>query len=520
LADKVVLVANEDVYGSVELAKYYQRRRKIPEDHLIILKTSDQESITRSRYIEEIAHPILKKCIEKQWYNAIADNVDDHGRLVPIVFKKNIEYLVLFYGVPVKISEESELNDKSVRDEFFQGQNQSNFETGPLSKNASSIDGELSVLFLKSPPMKGFIPNPFFKESRKKRSDVLKVTRLDGPTPKSVRKMIKNGIDGELKGIRGRAYVDEDGRGNGYQQGNDWLKETAALWTKLGFSLSHNKNQRTFNVIDRFDSPALYAGWYALDLNGPFKLSDFSFPPGAVAVHLHSASANPLRVDNKRWAGPFIEKGVSATLGNTSEPYLALTHHLSVFFTALSDGYNFADAAYRALPGLSWQGVALGDPLFTPFKKSLKEQLKDAGDPIEFRHDQYTFLRKMNLSATPIEVGLTGMRTAPGPALILEMAQAHLEEGNNAAAIKALNLLRRINPEFSEDYILYSEIADLAAKISSFDIAFLIYQRLLTIPDLPAPVKRKFLQQASPIARQSNDFRQAIKWEEELTKLK
>ncbi|HEX2860446.1 MAG TPA: hypothetical protein VHN79_02355, partial [Lacunisphaera sp.] len=42
---------------------------------------------------------------------------------------------------------------------------------------------------------------------------------------------------------------------------------------------------------------------------------------------------------------------------------------------ALSEGRNFGDAVYYALPVLSWQAVAIGDPLYRPFKVSLAEQL-------------------------------------------------------------------------------------------------------------------------------------------------
>ena len=60
--------------------------------------------------------------------------------------------------------------------------------------------------------------------------------------------------------------------------------------------------------------------------------------------------------------------GVTATLGTVFEPYLQFTHRPSLFLRALSRGKNFGDAVYYALPALSWQAVAIGDPLYRPFK--------------------------------------------------------------------------------------------------------------------------------------------------------
>jgi len=51
------------------------------------------------------------------------------------------------------------------------------------------------------------------------------------------------------------------------------------------------------------------------------------------------------------------------TLGNVYEPYLQMTHHFDIFQTRLLAGHTVVEAAYMALPVLSWQNVVLGDPL-------------------------------------------------------------------------------------------------------------------------------------------------------------
>ena len=83
-------------------------------------------------------------------------------------------------------------------------------------------------------------------------------------------------------------------------------------------------------------------------------------------------------------------------MGNVAEPYLEFTHHLDAFVSALIEGMNLGDAAYYALPTLSWQAVLLGDPLYQPFKVDLEEQLARLGEE-QMALGQYAFIRKMRL---------------------------------------------------------------------------------------------------------------------------
>src|SRR5690606_10217310 len=103
-------------------------------------------------------------------------------------------------------------------------------------------------------------------------------------------------------------------------------------------------------------------------MNGPFRRKDFKFPPGAVALHIHSFSATTLQSDKKAWVGPLVSRGVTATVGNVYEPYLQFTHNPILFFRGLASGLTLAEAAYISLPAVSWQTITVGDPLYRPFK--------------------------------------------------------------------------------------------------------------------------------------------------------
>src|SRR5205807_4395632 len=112
---------------------------------------------------------------------------------------------------------------------------------------------------------------------------------------------------------------------------------------------------------------ALYFGWYTGSVGGPFAQPGFEFAPGAVAVHIHSFSANTLRDEKANWAGPLLTKGAAATIGNVYEPFLQLTAHLNVFNDRVLHGFTFAESAYMSMPVLSWMSVMVGDPLYRPY---------------------------------------------------------------------------------------------------------------------------------------------------------
>jgi len=176
--------------------------------------------------------------------------------------------------------------------------------------------------------------------------------------------MIDDAVNTEKHGLWGRAYVDV---ANKFPQGDLWLNQLAAQCLRTGLP----------TVIDRFNDTlpknypmteaAIYYGWYDWHVSGPFLNPRFIFRPGAVAVHLHSFSADQLSDPHKNWCAPLLVRGAAATLGNVYEPYLHLTHHFDIFHDRLLKGWTFAEAAWASMPVTSWQGVALGDPLYRPF---------------------------------------------------------------------------------------------------------------------------------------------------------
>ncbi|NBD37859.1 MAG: TIGR03790 family protein [Verrucomicrobia bacterium] len=524
LASKVVVVANGSMPSSRKVAEEYMALRSIPEDNLILLQTAPGAQVSREEFRNTIRNPLLRKLREGGFVDGMEGDPDDFGRDTITLFRRNVRYLVLCFGVPYRIQKlpAPGAEDVELREKAFSRRSPhltKAFAEGKLARDNASVDTELALLLHRDVPLTGFVPNPLFKRKEEPAGhDVLRVTRLDGPSPEAVLKMVRNGIEGERRGLRGRAYIDEDRRGGNFQAGDDWLIASAEIFRQLGFDLTQEKSGDTLPVDARFDAPVLYGGWYTARVNGPFRLPGFEFPPGAIAAHLHSGSARSLRSPRGGWVGPLVDRGVSATFGNVHEPFLRFTHHFHLLFAALANGWNFGDAASFAYPSLSWQGVAVGDPLFRPFARRLEEQLEDVDNPAESLQNQYVLLRRINLLEADgrleeaLRLATRGMRTSPGPALGLKRARLLLKAEEPRKARHALSFLSRLEPEESTEWGLMAEIADALLGLDDPESALAIYRKILRRID-PGEIHKAFLRRAIPVAEKAGERDLALEWE-------
>jgi uncharacterized protein (TIGR03790 family) len=110
----------------------------------------------------------------------------------------------------------------------------------------------------------------------------------------------------------------------------------------------------------------LYCGWYSLKN----YIDSFQFNPGAVGYHVASYEAETLGQKDPNsnvWCKRMLEKGVTATLGAVSEPYLLGFVRPDQFFQELLSGqYCLVECYYRTKPFNSWKMVLFGDPLYQP----------------------------------------------------------------------------------------------------------------------------------------------------------
>lgn len=527
-ASLTIVVANAEDHDSVAIAREYQAARGIPESNLVFLSTSEADSVSRAEFVSTIWNPLRRTLLERGIFEGDSlARTDIVGREQLRLTNARIRYLVLCRGVPFRIREMDQLNDSSLFPKGLATREGAEEDDDPLAripdqlrKNYASVDSELALLLHESAPLTGFLPNPLFRRMPSPTdAAVVRVTRLDGPTPQSVTRLIRQTLRAEQIGLRGRAYFDLARRRGTYAVGDQWISRAADLAREADFDVTIDEAPALMGTDARFDAPAIYFGWYSSRVGGVFELPGLAFPPGAIAAHLHSSSAARLRNANQGWVGPLIAAGVTATVGNVHEPYLEQTHHFDVLLEALLGGMNFGDAAYAALPSLSWQTVAIGDPLYEPFTVGLDGQLAQAGDLTTAASDSYVVIRRMNRhlrtdadSTAARSIALRALYQTPGLALALKLAELEAEAGDLANARRRLGFASQIEVFAGQDWALFYAAARRLAEWDDPAAAAQVYRHLLADARVPRALRLELLNAGVEAARSAGAYQTAAEW--------
>lgn len=328
-------------------------------------------------------------------------------------------------------------------------------------------------------------------------------------------------ISAERHELLGRAYLDVRGP---HKQGERWLEAVARQLDKLHFDPEVRLQSGTFPVGPRFDEPALYFGWYARYLNGPFTLPNFRFAPGAIALHIHSNSAETLRSTTTGWCGPLVARGAAVTCGAVFEPYLELMHQPQLLLRMLARGHNLGDAAYYAVPALSWQNIVIGDPLYRPFARGQAEQWAGRETlPATLR--AYAALREINWLVTApkraeaMDLAREEMRRQPSLALGVALARLLAEEGQPEAVAPMLGFAAFLRSAPSEEWALWQQAAPLLEQHGAPAAAVGAYKALLGSATPPPELRQTWLTEAARAARLAGDMMQSTRWEQEAAAL-
>jgi uncharacterized protein (TIGR03790 family) len=376
--EQVLVVVNTRMAGSLALAKYYMRQRSIPEKNLLEMALTLNDTISREDYDDYII-PKVRKKIEK---------------LAP----QPIGALVTFYGMPLRIaqtplSEEEKREIASLNKKIEEYQKQ--LASAPVLQkdidalgqrlnavtnkgDGAAVDSELMLVRADGYKLPGWIANPYFLEFQNKKtsidkSQVLLVSRLDGPDLATVRRMIDDSIATEKDGLQGVAYLDARYPPPQGQPGDAYGFYDAALYEAK--KILEKKMPVVIDEKPELFPPnscpnaVLYCGWYSLG----HYIDSFTWKRGAIGYHLASVECGTLRLrdgDSNPWCPSILGHGAAATIGPVDEPYLAAFPPPHVFFALLTSGKVTLGEAYLAsLPYLSWQMILVGDPLYRPFSQ-------------------------------------------------------------------------------------------------------------------------------------------------------
>ena len=495
LPSKVYVVANSDDPDSLAIADFYASARGIPKGNIVGLPMPKAGKISKAEYFEKIENPLVAELAKRGALNAVKlGGREPSGREIYSYVSHDIGFLVLCRGVPWGVNPSPNSPAPNPPKSF---------------SDAASVDSELSGRFVSSKKLAGFLKNPLFNNyswgMTPSIAGVIPVARLDGVSRADVEASVRNALEAEKKGVRGRVYIDESKR---EKPGDKWLSAAGKILSAAGFDVSENTEPRLFGFADRMDAPAFYFGWYAFNPAGYFADKNFKFPAGASALHIFSFSAANMR-DRNSWTPAFTAEGASATFGNVYEPYLGGTHYPHVYVLALARGMSAGEAATAAMPFLSWQGVFVGDPMFKPFKTDLKKQMEniDAGEIDEL--SQYSVIRMVNSiskkggARAAFDYASKYVGKMPDAALLWKLAQLAAADKNTSA---------------SEQLARDALSRDIYSKVSDRGLAFEICAYLIPLSQQSRAAARGSLERLAGLSEDGEYLVAVARLAKELSK--
>lgn len=495
LPSKVYVVANSDDPDSLAIADFYASARGIPKGNIVGLPMPKAGKISKAEYFEKIENPLVAELAKRGALKAVKlGGREPSGREIYSYVSHDIGFLVLCRGVPWGINPTPGSPAPNPPKSF---------------SDAASVDSEISGRFVSSKKLAGFLKNPLFNNyswgMTPSITGTIPVARLDGVSRADVEASVKNALEAEKKGVRGRVYIDESKR---EKTGDKWLSAAGKILSAAGFDVSENTEPRLFGFADRMDAPAFYFGWYAFNPAGYFADKNFKFPAGASALHIFSFSAANMR-DRNSWTPAFTAEGASATFGNVYEPYLGGTHYPHVYVLALARGMSAGEAATAAMPFLSWQGVFVGDPMFKPFKTDLKKQMENIGAGEIDELSQYSVIRMVNSiskkggARAAFDYASKYVGKMPDAALLWKLAQLAAADKNTSA---------------SEQLARDALSRDIYSKVSDRGLAFEICAYLIPLSQQSRAVARGSLERLAGLSEDGEYLVAVARLAKELSK--
>lgn len=307
--DEVVVVYNTAMSGSKEVADHYVMRRQIPTNQVLGLTLTTNEAMTRKDYQDNLETPLRQFLSREHLLVLEPDPASTNGGLR--LKESKMRYLVMCYGVPIRIAEEPSLKEPG-EEKLIKA----------LQRNEAAVDSELALLPSTDPHrmLAGVTINRFYGATNsavfEPVNGLLMVARLDGPSPQIAEGLVDKAMEAESFGLWGRAYFDMRGlpAGDNYKVGDDWIHGASIAARNYGFDTIVDNQPKTFSTGFPISQIALYAGWYDIEVSGPFKQPNVEFMPGAFAYHLHSFSALTVRSTTNNWVGPLLADGATATM--------------------------------------------------------------------------------------------------------------------------------------------------------------------------------------------------------------
>jgi len=356
--DRVVILANPSIEGSLDVASAYAAFREVPDDHLCAVAYADSTTVANADYAD--------------YATAVQACLDAVGA--------QVWYLVPVYGVPYKV--DSYIYDLagsgakwtvSLDALLFMGAasiTRSRTIDNPLYQIGHSMDQDYM-------PYTPFGPLRDRVETASLGYRTWLVTRMDGASADEALALVARAEDAQAlvdaNALAGIVYVDGN-EGDGPPATDNYGSYESGEWNLWGtryafedaalYDVVWDGNAEEYGTVPAplsCPDALYYAGWYSFN-----NYNDaFTWTPGAIGGHLDSCSACSLR--DTSWSALALQQGITATFGAVNEPYVAGMPEYDQFFLYLLQGASFGEAAYESTTVGLWMMTWIGDPLYRPY---------------------------------------------------------------------------------------------------------------------------------------------------------
>jgi len=380
--DEILVIANKDITESGRIARYYCKKRQVPERNILSLSlgTDLNDTISREDYEKQLAEPIRKKLFTHELLGkarcllttyGVPFKVGGRGPLTEQQSKlRELRQFVEQEKKTVEQLKQDGLDDSARYKQSNRRLDQLQLQIDRINgkETNASVDSELSMVLFEAYDLYRWQPNLLKNDVLSLSFRTLMVSRLDGPNDRIATGLVDKAIKAEKTGLKGIAYIDSRGivKKDLYAHFDQSLRDLA-MFTRLQTEIP-TKEERTAKLFAPGSCPrtAIYCGWYSLKK----YIDAFDFVDGAIGFHISSFEAVDLRDPNSsQWCPAMLIDGITATIGAVAEPYLHSIPQPREFFTELYKGNCLVEAYYRTKPFNSWQLLLIGDPLYRPFKK-------------------------------------------------------------------------------------------------------------------------------------------------------
>ncbi|HLK13932.1 MAG TPA: TIGR03790 family protein [Fimbriimonadaceae bacterium] len=326
---RVLVIMNVNSPESMNIGKYYAKKRGVPRANLLLLRTTTEEVIDRDTYRRDIEAP-AEAAIKAS--------------------KNPLDFMLFTKGMPIM-----------------------------LEDHGTSVDGELAtndIISKQTAHETGvgtmwFIDNPYFgknEEFTRAKFGYSLACRLDGYT------------EADAMALVDRATVANPGKGPylldgstvtkpGYGELNVDLGNAARQLHAKGFNVKFDPGP-DFIALD--EPVAGYCSWGSNDPHfDPGTYHKLKFKPGAIAETFVSTSARTFRPTRggQSLITDLIQQGVTGIKGYVSEPYTFALARPSILFDRYTSGFNLAESFYMASTAIHWKEIVIGDPLCAPYHR-------------------------------------------------------------------------------------------------------------------------------------------------------